>query len=237
MKVLADGEYAISDRLEIPGEGSDYFIFTGGWLLEIVDTVEGEFYFTSDGDDVRPASRRFGVFYPPFSITRSTVRSFKGRVRGVGALQTLEGLPSEPMIFETDFEDEFTTIGEALIVLARTTNRRTIQVNTKPSLVTIKAKRLIDENYLAHPSIARIAARISVSPEHLSRQFKLDLGLTPSQYLRKLRVADATFRLSTNEPIVEISHEVGYNDLSRFYKQFRKTTNTSPGACRDTITK
>jgi AraC-like DNA-binding protein len=52
-----------------------------------------------------------------------------------------------------------------------------------------------------------------------------------------LRVADATFRLSKGEPIIEISQDVGYNDLSRFYKQFRKSTNTSPGACRDTMNK
>jgi AraC-like DNA-binding protein len=120
-------------------------------------------------------------------------------------------------------------------VIDEASNRRTIEVNTKPSLVTIKAKRLIDENYLVFPSISRIAGRLNVSPEHLSRTFKQDLGLTPSQYLRKLRVADATFRLSQGEQIIDISHDVGYNDLSRFYKQFRKTTNTSPGACRETL--
>jgi len=29
--------------------------------------------------------------------------------------------------------------------------------------------------------------------------------------------------------------DVGYNDLSRFYKQFRKKTQTSPGECRETL--
>jgi YesN/AraC family two-component response regulator len=34
------------------------------------------------------------------------------------------------------------------------------------------------------------------------------------------------------EAIIEVSGDVGYNDLSRFYKQFRKSTAASPGFCR-----
>lgn len=237
MQLLDDGGYVIDDRIEIPGEGSDFFVFIRGWLLEIIDAEEGDFFFVADGEDVRPGPKRFGVFYPSFSITRSRIRSFKGTVRGVGSVKQLDELPRTPFIFETDFDERFTASSQAREVLDRAKNRRTIEVNTKPSLITIKAKRLIDENYLAFPSISRIAGRLKVSPEHVSRQFKLDLGLTPSQYLRKLRVADATFRLSKGEPIIEISQDVGYNDLSRFYKQFRKSTNTSPGACRDTMNK
>ena len=91
------------------------------------------------------------------------------------------------------------------------------------------------ENYLVYPSIARIADRLKVSHEHLSRQFKKDYALTPSAYLHKLRVAEATFRLALGEEIVDISLDVGYNDLSRFYKQFRKATRTSPAVCRKQV--
>jgi AraC-like DNA-binding protein len=91
---------------------------------------------------------------------------------------------------------------------------------------------LIDENYLAYPSMARIAKRLGVTHEHLSRQFKRDFTMSPSAYFRQLRVADVPLRLARGEEIIQVSQEVGYNDLSRFYKQFRKTTNTSPGACK-----
>ena len=59
--------------------------------------------------------------------------------------------------------------------------------------------------------------------------------MTPSQYLHQLRVAEATIRLSIGEPIVDISQGVGYNDLSRFYKQFRRKTRTSPAACSEIL--
>ena len=102
------------------------------------------------------------------------------------------------------------------------TNRQSIDSCPSASLLSVKAKRLIDENYLAYPSIARIAERLGVSHAHLSRQFKRDFGMSPSEYLRRLRVADAPLRLARGEEIINVSLEVGYNDLSRFYKQFRK---------------
>ena len=91
---------------------------------------------------------------------------------------------------------------------------------------------LLGSNYLVHPSIARIAARLNVTHAHLSRQFKRDFGMSPSAYLHQLRLADAPLRLARGEEIVNVSMEVGYNVLSRFYKQFRKNTSTSPGACQ-----
>lgn len=233
--ILEDGGYAFSDPLNIPGEGSGDFIFARGWLLEIVERASGDYGFFSDGELVDSADERFGVFYPPFTLVRAHFKEIHGHVRGVGSEVRLSGLPDFPFIFETTYSDHFTTTDQVLDVLAACGNRRSISVNTDPSLITLKAKRLIDENYLVYPSIARIASRLKISHEHLSRQFKKDFGITPSAYLHKLRVAEATFRLSRGEEIVDISLEVGYNDLSRFYKQFRKATRTSPAVCRKQV--
>lgn len=232
---LDNGGYAFSDALDIPGDGSGDFVFGRSWLLEIVVRTSGDYGFYSDGDEVRPSRDRFGVFYPPFTFVRAYSRDIKGHVRGVGSESPVTGLPGTPFIFDSDHDTDFTTVDEALDVLARCTNRRSIDINTRPSPVSRKAKRLIDDNYLVYPSIARIAERLKISHEHLSRQFKKDYGVTPSAYLHKLRVAEATFRLARGEEIVDISMDVGYNDLSRFYKQFRKATQTSPAVCRKQV--
>jgi len=232
MKVLRDGSYSIEDEVAIEGAGVSPFIFGRGWLLEILELKSGEFYFLRDGEEIRPRSRRFGIFYPPFTIVHSFVRNIKGRVRGVGAVKNLPGLPAASMIFETDFDEPFTSTDQAVGILASCRDGQSIEMNSKPSLLSLKAKRLIDENFLVYPSIARIADRIGVSHAHLSRQFKRDYEMSPSAYLHALRVAEATFRLSIGEEIIDISYEVGYNDLSRFYKQFHKKTQTSPAMCR-----
>jgi len=232
MQILAEGSYAIADDVFIEGKGVSPFVFCDGWLLEILEIKSGEFYFFSDGNDVRPRTKRFGNFYPPFTIVSAYVNNLKGKVRGVGAFDRLDGLPKYPITFETNFRGDFVCAAQASEIIANAKNVRSIDLNSDPSVLTLRAKRLIDENYKIYPSIARVASRLKVSHEHLARQFKRDLQMTPSKYLHHLRVADATFRLSLGEQIVEISQDVGYNDLSRFYKQFRKKTATSPGACR-----
>ena len=179
-----------------------------------------------------PATNHFGVFYPPFTFVRAFTRNITGRITGIGREEMIPGLPNASFIFETDHVGDLDRTDAAIRIIESGRNRQPIDVCTSPSLVSLKAKRLIDENYLVYPSISRIASRLKISHEHLSRQFKKDYGVSPSAYLHKLRVADATFRLSIGQEIVDISLDVGYNDLSRFYKQFRKATRTSPAVCR-----
>ena len=235
MQVLQDGGYTFNDRLAIDGEGTTDFVFARGWLVEVVDLEGGQYFFLSDGEEVRPSQNRFGVFYPSFTFVRAFARNIRGWMTGIGNERSYAELPDTPFIFETDHRGEFTSIDQAFDVLRQSRNRQSIEVRSEPSPVSRNAKRLIDENYLVFPSIARIADRLKVSHEHLSRRFKKDYGLSPSAYLHKLRVAEATFRLSLGQEIVDISLDVGYNDLSRFYKQFRKATHTSPAICRKQI--
>ena len=232
MELSSDGVWLLEDFMEIKGEGAMMFVMCDAWLLEFFELETGEFYFISGDENVRPRTKRFGAFYPPFAIVRVCFKDARGRWNGMAGTTNLPTeFSSSPFIFETDTESPKNF--EQLIKLLRSSrNRQSIEINPKPSLLSIKAKRLIDENYQIYPSIARIAARLKVTHEHLTRQFKRDFNMTPSAYLHQLRIADATYRLSKGEEIIEVSHEVGYNDLSRFYKQFRKATTKTPRYCQ-----
>ena len=236
VRILDDSSYAIDDEVVIEGEGVSPFVFCSGWLLEILEVQSGEFYFLSDGNSVKPTGKLFGAFYPAFTVVHSYVNKFRGKVRGVGQVGPLDGLPAKPIIFDTCFRSEFTSAKQAIDVIGSATNLRSIETCSNPSILSIRAKRLIDENYSVYPSIARIADRLKVSHAHMSRQFKRDFRMSPSEYLHQMRTADATYRLSLGQEIIDISHDVGYNDLSRFYKQFKKQTATSPAVCRDSLT-
>ena len=73
--------------------------------MEILDLTSGEFFFLSDGEPIRPAGSRFGIYYPPFTIIKSCVKEMKGSVAGVGAVgKPPAGLPTCPSIFETGFQ-------------------------------------------------------------------------------------------------------------------------------------
>lgn len=236
---LADGSYALEDELEIKGEGASPLVLGAGWLLELLELQSGEFYFFRGEEKIQPQNRRFAILYPPFSIVRLYIKNPKACWNGLaGATETFpNNLTTVPIIFESSFNKTPNGIEQLKEMLDKSFNRQSIEINPNPSLLSIKAKKLIDENYLIYPSIARIAARLNVSHEHLTRQFKRDFQLSPNAYLHQVRVADATFRLSKGEEIIEVSQDVGYNDLSRFYKQFRKNTQFSPGSCRETMRK
>ena len=235
MQLLSDGSYVIDDVVSIESSGTAPFVFGRGWLLEILHIETGEFCFYRDSVKISPGAKQFGVFYPPFTFVRSYIKDLKGTVRGIGHTEPLSGLPTSPVLFDTGFDGRFTAVTQAIDVMAAAENVQPIEPNSNPSLLSIRVKRVIDESYLDDVSIAGIAHQLNVSHAHVSRQFKKDFEMTPSQYLHQLRVAEATFRLSLGEPIIDISQDVGYNDLSRFYKQFRGKTRTSPAACREIL--
>jgi AraC-like DNA-binding protein len=232
-ELLPDGAYLFEDELEVGGVVTASVITCAAWLLELYELRTGELFFIRGDSQVRPNTKRFGVLYPPFSIAQPCFNNMKGRLIGIAATAILPTeLPTTPTLFEASVTEPPSGVTQVIEMLKAGENRQPVDRYAKVSLLSLKAKKLIDENYLVYPSIARIAARLGVTHAHLSRQFKLDFGMSPSHYFRLLRVADVPLRLAKGEEIIQVSQDVGYNDLSRFYKQFRKTTNTSPGACK-----
>jgi AraC-like DNA-binding protein len=232
MELSSDGVWLLEDFMEITGEGAMTFVMCDAWLLEFFELEVGEFYFKRGEENVCLQTKRFGAFYPPFAIVRVCFKDARGCWNGMAGTTNLPTeFSSSPFIFETDVEapKNFEQLKE---LLHSSRNRQSIEINPTPSLLSIRAKRLIDENYQIYPSIARIAARLKVTHEHLTRQFKRDFLMSPSEYLHQLRIADATYRLSKGEEIIEVSQDVGYNDLSRFYKQFRKAMTKTPRYCQ-----
>jgi AraC-like DNA-binding protein len=230
---LPDGLYYFEDALEIGGVLEASVITCAGWLLELLELEAGDVSFAVDGAEICPSFTALAIFYPPFTITRPCFRNTTARLKGLAGTVALPAeFLNDPIVFETDFAGSPQTVTDVVGILRNGRHAETIAAHPKPSLLSLKAKRLIDENYRIFPSIARIAARLAVSHEHLTRQFRKDFALSPSAYLHQLRIADATFRLAQGEPIIDVSGEVGYHDLSRFYKQFRKSTAASPGFCQ-----
>jgi AraC-like DNA-binding protein len=231
---LPDGSYLFQDDLKVKGSLTAKVITCAAWLLELYELQAGELLFISGETHIRPGTKCFGVFYPPFTISQASFKDAKGRLVGVAA--ATESLPTGftevPTMFETMCPELPTGVAQVLEIVRLGQNHQSVELNPKPSLLSVKAKRLIDENYLSYPSISRIAQRLGVTHEHLSRQFKRDFQSSPSAYLHQLRLADAPLKLAKGEEIINVSQDVGYNDLSRFYKQFRKTTKTSPGVCQ-----
>lgn len=230
---LPDGAYVFQDELDIKGKLAAKVIICTAWLLEVYQLKAGTISFVSGATQIVPRTKCFGVLYPPFTISSLSIEDVTSSLVGVASTEPLPtSFNRVPTVFETDCGEVATSVSDVLEIIRRGKDPQIIDFNPNASPLSKNAKRLIDENFLSYPSIARIAQRLGVSPEHLSRQFKRDFQISPSAYLHQLRLADAPLRLARGEPIINVSLDVGYNDLSRFYKQFRKNTKTSPGACQ-----
>ena len=67
------------------------------------------------------------------------------------------------------------------------------------------------------------------SPYHLQRLFKRKIGLSPAEYVQKVRLNNARRLLqSTDHAVVDISRKVGFSRKSYFITLFKRTTGCTP---------
>jgi len=82
-------------------------------------------------------------------------------------------------------------------------------------------------------SLADMAAVARLSPSHLSHLFKTQTGLSPGEYLRRLKMEKASQLLTTTLlSIKEIMAMVGYNNRSNFLRHFRRYYDVAPSEYR-----
>lgn len=91
----------------------------------------------------------------------------------------------------------------------------------------------MEEHFSAALSIDQISIDFGLSLRSLIRRFKAAAHTTPSQYLQDVRL-DAAFKylIQTNKTIDEITHAVGYEDVSSFTKLFKRKAGLTPSSYR-----
>jgi AraC-like DNA-binding protein len=92
-----------------------------------------------------------------------------------------------------------------------------------------RARDLADREHPRPLTLADLAAAAGVSRYHLVRRFAAAYGLTPGRYLtaRRLERASALLR-TTDMPVAEVCHEVGFASLGSFGRAFRAAFGASP---------
>lgn len=91
----------------------------------------------------------------------------------------------------------------------------------------------INEHLNQDIKLADLAALLGMSQFHFSHLFKQAIGTAPYQYLLQQRVERAKQLLKqTDQSIVDIALECGFNSHSHLSKQFRQFTGMTPKAYR-----
>lgn len=91
------------------------------------------------------------------------------------------------------------------------------------------AIQYIEQHYNEEISINEIAYMYAMSPNYFSTVFKKETGMTVVNYITDMRIKNACRLLKeTKASIVDVSHEVGYQDTQYFFRVFKKITGKTP---------
>ena len=89
--------------------------------------------------------------------------------------------------------------------------------------------RTIEENLGSVWTLAELARQSGLSTYHFLRTFEQVTGLTPHQYVRRLRLAEAAVRLSGGDgKALDVAIDCGFNDASNFSRAFRSEIGMTP---------
>lgn len=92
-----------------------------------------------------------------------------------------------------------------------------------------KAFEFIVKNYKEEIYVGEIASKLNMSVASFSRYFKHHTRKTFSDYVTEIRIGHACRLLMENNfSISEISYQSGFDNLSNFYRHFKKIVGVIP---------
>jgi AraC-like DNA-binding protein len=104
----------------------------------------------------------------------------------------------------------------------------------RPGETVERARRFLHE-HLADPGVdlAQVAGAAHVSPAHLVRRFRAELGVTPMAYLWQRRVATGVDLLaSTGLPVGDIAARTGFKSVYHFSRRVKEHAGAPPTQVR-----
>ena len=95
------------------------------------------------------------------------------------------------------------------------------------------AEEYLRAHFADRVGLDEVAVATGQSPGRVSRGFRSHLGVSPWEYVRRLRIDWAVHQLSTTDrPLSEIALDAGFADQSHFTRAFKRRIGASPGAFR-----
>lgn len=108
---------------------------------------------------------------------------------------------------------------------------RDIEVPAHTQQITCveQAIQWMSTNYDTQKNLTEMCLELGVSLSHLTRQFHRQKGITPMQYLTRIRLNHSLSLLSnTMNTIEEISNQCGFSNGNYYAKVFRKAYGLTP---------
>jgi AraC-like DNA-binding protein/mannose-6-phosphate isomerase-like protein (cupin superfamily) len=85
-----------------------------------------------------------------------------------------------------------------------------------------------EQNIEGDLSLDTIAAALSLEKHSMIRKFKKRMGLSPHQYIKKMRLVKARDLLKNDISVTDVCYQCGFNDYSNFIRSFTQAFGVSP---------
>ncbi len=172
-----------------------------------------------------------GAVYRPKEIKETYVRFLWTLISIAKDINLIrEGQIEMQSVLEQITEAKTTGELEAVVCLLLKKLQTGEEKESRASLTVKRAQSMIHEFYQTGITLEEIADKLSITPEYLGTQFKKELGVSFSGYIREYRLNKAKeLLLSTQLKQYEIARAVGYTDAKYFSRQFREYVGQSPG--------
>lgn len=95
-----------------------------------------------------------------------------------------------------------------------------------------KARVYLDAHVDDAPSLSALAKAVGMSPSHLQRTFKREVGVSPRQYSAALRAHHLKSHLRSGSTVSRATFDAGYGASSRAYQAATEQLGMTPGAYR-----
>jgi AraC family transcriptional regulator len=97
----------------------------------------------------------------------------------------------------------------------------------------VEVLRSIEEHPDEALDLAGLAAIAGLGKHHFLRIFRRSVGMTPYQYVLRVRMGRAERRRATSkDPVLTVALDSGFGDLSTFNARFRATFGMTPSKYR-----
>ncbi len=235
------GEYQFCLSLNFPGEyrygGESYPVPVGS--ISVISP--GEIHSARDPRD-REILAEYRMVYAKPSVLRRVAAEIAGRERG---------LPSfpDPVVLDEHFARSFLGMHSALEGSASTLEKdsRLLSVfsgfvvrhagerpspkplGKEPRAVGL-AREYLDDDPTGNVSLEELSRIANLSPYHLSRVFKEEVGIPPHAYQINVRLDRAKDLLLRGWPISQVARETGFYDQSHFTRYFKRLVGVTPGS-------
>jgi len=125
-------------------------------------------------------------------------------------------------------ESEFISVMAQLIARHGSTDIISLPVVSEHRYVKI-AREYLEASYAENFSLRQLASVSGISPFHLLRTFRDEIGLPPFEYQNQLRISHAKKLLRGGWSIADAAVETGFVDQSHLTKHFKRVVGVTPG--------